>query len=101
MRGDEQRQAGFIVITRSRTSCRTTTPLRAIRTMVDAALEEMSPELESLYAAHVALGVAPEYLLRAQSARSSINPLERRLCERLRYNLLLRWFVGLPMDEPV
>ena len=28
-------------------------------------------------------------------------PSERRLCEQLRYNLLLRWFVGLPMDEPV
>jgi IS5 family transposase len=26
---------------------------------------------------------------------------ERRLVEELRYNLLLRWFVGLPLDEPV
>ena len=28
-------------------------------------------------------------------------PSERRLVEQLRYNLLLRWFVGLPLDEPV
>ena len=28
-------------------------------------------------------------------------PSERRLCEQLRYNLLLRWFVGLPLDAPV
>lgn len=28
-------------------------------------------------------------------------PSEWRLAEQLRYNLLLRWFVGLPMDEPV
>ena len=28
-------------------------------------------------------------------------PSERRLVEHLEYNLLLRWFVGLPLDEPV
>jgi transposase len=44
----------------------------------------------------------PEHLLRAvllqifYSVRS-----ERMLMERLTYNLLFRWFVGLEMDEPV
>jgi IS5 family transposase len=28
-------------------------------------------------------------------------PSERRLVEHLEYNLLLRWFVGLPLDQPV
>jgi IS5 family transposase len=28
-------------------------------------------------------------------------PSERRLVEQLRYNLLLRWFVGLPLDQPL
>ncbi|MDI9599790.1 MAG: hypothetical protein QM323_09915, partial [Acidobacteriota bacterium] len=43
-------------------------PLRAIRVMVDAALEEMSEELEALYASGGRPSVAPEYLLRAQLA---------------------------------
>ena len=77
-------------------------PLRAIRAMVDAALAEMSEELEVLYASGGRPSVAPEYLLRAQLVQILYAvPSERRLCEQLRYNLLLRWFIGLPMDEPV
>jgi transposase len=77
-------------------------PLRAIRTMVDAALAEMSPELEALYAAGGRPSIAPEYLLRAQLIQILYAiPSERRLVEQLRYNLLLRWFVGLPLDEPL
>src|SRR5664280_3902423 len=77
-------------------------PLRAIRTMVDRALTEMSPELDVLYAQRGRPSIAPEYLLRAQLVEILYAiPSERRLVERLRYNLLLRWFVGLPMDEPV
>jgi len=102
MRGDEQRQAGFIVMTSLEDVVPDDHPLRAIRTMVDAALEEMSPELERLYASRGRPGVAPEYLLRAQLVQIlyAISS-ERRLVEELAYNLLLRWFVGLPMDEPV
>jgi transposase len=73
-------------------------PLRAIRAMVDAALEEMSPELEALYAE----GGRPRVLVRAQLVQILYAiPSERRLVEQLRYKLLLRWFVGLPVDEPV
>ena len=102
MRGGEERQAGFIVMTTLEDVVPDDHPLRAIRAMVDAALEEMSPALEALYASHGRPSVAPEYLLRAQIAEILYAiPSERRLCEELRYNLLLRWFVGLPMDEPV
>jgi transposase len=102
MRGDEQRQAGFIVMTTLEDVVPDDHPLRAIRTMVDAALEAMSPELEALYAAGGRPSIAPEYLLRAQLIQILYAiPSERRLVEQLRYNLLLRWFVGLPLDEPV
>ena len=102
MRGGEERQAGFIVMTTLEDVVPDDHPLRAIRVMVDAALEEMSPELEALYAANGRPSIAPEYLLRAQLIQILYAiPSERRLCEQLRYNLLLRWFVGLPMDEPV
>jgi len=102
MRGDEQRQAGFVVMTTLEDVVPDDHPLRAIRAMVDAALEQMSPELEALYAAGGRPSIAPEYLLRAQLVQIlyAIGS-ERRLVEQLRYNLLLRWFVGLPLDEPV
>jgi transposase len=102
MRGGEERQAGFIVMTTLEDVVPGDHPLRAVRVMVDAALEQMSPELEALYASGGRPSVAPEYLLRAQLIQILYAiPSERRLCEQLRYNLLLRWFVGLPMDEPV
>jgi transposase len=102
MRGDEERQAGFIVMTTLEDVVPVDHPLRAIRAMVDAALEAMSPELEALYASAGRPSVAPEYLLRAQLIQILYAiPSERRLVEQLRYNLLLRWFVGLPMDQPV
>ena len=102
MRGGEERQAGFIVMTTLEDVVPDDHPLRAIRVMIDAALEKMSPELEALYASGGRPSVAPEYLLRAQLVQILYAiPSERRLVEQLRYNLLLRWFVGLPMDEPV
>jgi transposase len=77
-------------------------PLRAIRTMVDTALRELSPEFERLYPKTGRPSIPPEKLLRAlllqmlYSVRS-----ERQLMEQLDYNLLFRWFVGLSMDDPV
>lgn len=102
MRGDEQRQARFIVMTTLEDVVPAGHPLRAIRALVDAALAEMSPALEILYACGGRPSIAPEYLLRAQLIQILYAiPSERRLVEQLRYNLLLRWFVGLPLDEPV
>jgi transposase len=76
--------------------------LRAIRTLVDEVLREMSREFDGLYAAIGRPSIPPERLLRAQllqifySIRS-----ERLLMEQLDYNLLFRWFVGLELDEPI
>ncbi len=70
--------------------------------IVDEALEVLSPEFEALYAKSGRPSIAPERLLRAlllqafYSVRS-----ERQLMEQLNYNLLFRWFVGLPMDATV
>jgi len=77
-------------------------PLRAIRAVVDEALEVLSAEFERLYSKVGRPSIAPEKLLRAlllqafYSVRS-----ERQLMEQLDYNLLFRWFVGLSMDAPV
>ena len=77
-------------------------PLRPIRAMVDPVLKEMSPRFARLYAQVGRPSIAPERQLRAlllqifYSVRS-----ERLLMEQLDYNLLFRWFVGMPMDEEV
>ena len=77
-------------------------PLRAILRIVDQALAAMSSEFERLYAKFGRPSIPPERLLRAlllqafYSVRS-----EKQLMEQLQYNLLFRWFVGLPMDAQV
>src|SRR5262245_804986 len=77
-------------------------PLRAIRSLVDEVLAEMSREFDGLYAVTGRPSIPPERLLRAlllqifYSIRS-----ERLLMEQLNYNLLFRWFVGLSMDDPI
>lgn len=102
MRGDEERQGGFLLLTTLEDVVPDDHPLRAIRALVDTALEQMKPALDALYASRGRPSVAPEYLLRAQLVQILYAiPSERRLVEELRYNLLLRWFVGLPADEPV
>jgi len=46
--------------------------------------------------------IPPEELLRALLLQAFFNVRsERQLMEQMYYNLLLRWFVGLSMDEPV
>lgn len=77
-------------------------PLRAIRAIVNEALELLSGEFEVLCSKVGRLSTPPEKLLRAlllqafYSVRS-----ERQLMEQLDYNPLFRWFVGLAMDAPV
>jgi transposase len=76
-------------------------PLRRIRGLADAALAKMSSEFEGMYSKIGRPSIPPEQLLRGlllqmlYSVRS-----ERMLVEQLEYNLLFRWFVGLPLSEP-
>ena len=102
MRGDEQQQEGFIVLTSLEDRVPADHPLRAIRRLVDEALARMSPTFAALYAERGRPSIAPEVLLRAQLIQILYAiPSERRLVEQLEYNLLLRWFVGLSVSQPV
>ena len=75
-------------------------PLRHIRRVVDQALGEMDPLFAKMYAQIGRPSIPPERLLRAllievlYSIRS-----DRQLVERLQYDLLAKWFVGLDLDE--
>jgi transposase len=77
-------------------------PLRAMRTLVDGVLREMSPRFAMLYARTGRPSIPPEKLLRAQLLQILYTiRSERLLMEQLDYNLLFRWFVGLNMDDTV
>lgn len=77
-------------------------PLRTIRKLVDAALQDMEGALTVMYSHTGRPSIPPEHLIRALllqiffSVRS-----ERLLMEQLNYNLLFRWFVGLTVDDAV
>jgi len=102
MRGDDRQPDTMFSYVSAEQRVPKNHPLRAIRTLVDGVLRDMSREFDGLYATVGRPSIPPERLLRAQllqifySIRS-----ERLLMEQLDYNLLFRWFVGLEMDEPI
>src|ERR1700674_1502224 len=77
-------------------------PLRAMRRLTNAALADLDGAFSALYEACGRPSIPPERLLRATllqllySLRS-----ERQLVERIEFDLLFRWFVGLSIDEKV
>ena len=77
-------------------------PLRVIRAVVNEALGAMEREIASLYSGTGRPSIAPEKLLRAMLLQAfySIRS-ERQLMERVEFDLLFRWFVGLGIDDPV
>ena len=77
-------------------------PLRVIRSVVNAALERLSPEFSKLYSPYGRASIAPEKLLRALLIQAFFGVRsERQLMEQVRYNMLFRWFIGLSMDALV
>src|SRR5260370_26972001 len=70
--------------------------------MTDAALQAMSPLLAQLYSRVGRPSIAPKKLLRALLLQAFYSVRrERLLMEQLNYNLLFRWFVGMPADDEV
>jgi transposase len=102
MRGIDHQQADMYSYLSPEMRVRANHPLRAIRTMADRALANMSERFDGMYAKTGRPSIPPEKLLRAQllqmlySVRS-----ERLLMEEIDYSMLFRWFVGMNLDEPV
>jgi transposase len=77
-------------------------PLRAIRTLTDQTLRALDEKFETLYSPMGRPSIAPEVLLRATLLQAFFSVRsERMLMEQINYNLLFRWFVGLPIDADV
>ena len=102
MRGDDQQQNHMFSYLSPESRVRKDHPLRAIRTLVDEVLTQLSPRFDTMYARVGRPSIAPEKLLRAQLLQMlySIRS-ERLLMEEMDYNLLFRWFVGLNADDEV
>ncbi|MDZ7781971.1 MAG: IS5 family transposase [Halioglobus sp.] len=77
-------------------------PIRKIRDIVDTALQEIEPWFDDMYAVAGRPSIPPEMLLRATLLQILFTVRsERQLCERIDYDLMFRWFVGLGMDDRV
>src|SRR5215471_15533169 len=77
-------------------------PLRAIRAIVNAALADLNAAFEAMYSPIGRPSIRPEKLLRASLLQAFYTiRSERQLMERLDFDLLFRWFVGLGIDDEV
>ena len=100
MRGDDDRTGELFSYVDLEERIRRGHPLRAIRLIVNEALSALEREFAALYSPIGRPSIPPEKLLRAMLLQSfySIRS-ERLLMERLEYDLLFRWFVGIGVDD--
>ena len=102
MRGSDRRSGELFSYVDVETRVRSDHPLRAIRSIVNETLEALTGEFDALYVTGAGRpSIPPEMLLRAMLLQAfySIRS-ERQLMERLEFDLLFRWFVGLSADAP-
>jgi transposase len=102
MRGSDQRSGALFSYVDLEARVRPDHPLRTVRQLTDVALAALNQDFSALYAARMGRpSIPPEMLLRAMLLQAfySIRS-ERQLMERLEFDLLFRWFVGLGVDDP-
>ena len=102
MRGGDNRTGELFSYVDLEARVRRDHPVRAIRTIVNEALSALEREFAGLYSPIGRPSIPPEKLLRAMLLQAfySIRS-ERLLMERLEYDLLFRWFVGIGVDDAV
>jgi transposase len=102
MRGCDERSGSLFSYVDLEARVRGDHPLRTIRAIANAALSDLSRALTALYTDFGRPSIAPEKLLRAMLLQAFYGiRSERQLMERLEFDLLFRWFVGLGVDDPV
>lgn len=100
VRGKQQRQLAMLTSLSAEDLIPVEHPIRRIREMVDVVLADLDGEFQAMYADGGRPSVPPEQLLKATvlMALYSIRS-ERQFCERLNYDLLFKWFLGLAIDD--
>ena len=102
MRGSDERSGSLFSYVDLEARVRSDHPLRAIRAIANGALNDLSEAFTSIYIDFGRPSIAPEKLLRATLLQAFYGiRSERQLMERLEFDLLFRWFVGLGVDDPV
>lgn len=102
MRGSDERSGSLFSYVDLESRVRKDHPLRVIREIANAALSDLSKEFDKLYTDFGRPSIAPEKLLRASLLQAFYTiRSERQLMERLEFDLLFRWFVGLGIDDAV
>jgi len=102
MRGEDRTSRALFSYVDIEARIPTKHPLRAMRRLTNAALADLDGAFSALYESCGRPSIPPERLLRSTllqllySIRS-----ERQLVERIEFDLLFRWFVGLAIDEKV
>jgi transposase len=102
MRGTNDGQGSMLVLLSPETLVPTKHPARDVKRLADDCLRELSSVFDEMYARIGRPSIPPERLLKSMllMAFYSISS-ERMFCERLRYDLLFRWFLDMSMvDEP-
>ena len=102
MRGSDERTGVLFSYVDLEARVRHDHPLRTIRRLVNEALSALEGEFVALYSGMGRPSIAPEKLLRAMLLQAFFSiRSERQLMERLEFDLLFRWFVGLGIDDAV
>ena len=101
MRGDQSQQDPLFTMLTPEQLVPARHPIRRIKPIVDAALAELSPTFDRMYASGGRPSIPPERLLKGclLIALYSIRS-ERQFCERLQYDLLFKWFLDLNLGDP-
>lgn len=100
MRGRAERQAKMLFGVTTEEFIPEHHPIRRVRKLIDEVLAALSPQLTAMYARDGRHSVPPEHLIKATllMALYSIRS-ERQFCERLQYDLLFKWFLGLNITD--
>ena len=101
MRGSDERSGSLFSYVDLEARVRADHPLRTIREIANGALADLTGEFALLYPPRLGRpSIAPERLLRAMLLQAFYGiRSERQLMERMEFDLLFRWFVGLGVDE--
>jgi len=103
MRGSDGRSGALFSYVDVEARIRRDHPLRQIREIANAALAALDADFEALYPRRMGRpSIPPERLLRAMLLQAFYGiRSERQLMERMEFDLLFRWFVGLGVDDAV
>jgi transposase len=102
MRGSDGRSGSLFSYVDLELRVRRDHPLRPVREIANAALAALTGDFDALYPPRLGRpSIAPEKLLRAMLLQAFYGlRSERQLMERMEFDLLFRWFVGLGVDDP-